>query len=158
MNLSPRSPVEEVHVRHSKVSVAFRSPGVDLPYRRSFAKKSPWEQVVVVGAHVEFPPVMEFVRNEMPYQGPAAAMYDVLKAVKNEICFFTARNAPFLNLRLIESPVGSAAKPMLPCRPDRVQPLYRRNGSRSVEGKSGGRKATLQRFSMKQSTRIFFRG
>jgi hypothetical protein len=99
-------------------------------------------QLVVVGAHAEFPePVMEFVRNEMPYQAPAAAMYYALKAAKNEIGFVTSRNAPFLNLRLIESPVGSSAKPMLLCRFGKIERnrsiRFTPNGSLSVEGKSG---------------------
>ena len=111
--------------------------------------------MVVVGAHAEFPPVIEFVRNEMPYQGSAAAMYDVLEAV-NEICFFTSRNAPFLSLGLIESPVGSRC-----CRADLARSSATAlppNGFLSVEGKSGGRKATPQHFSMKKFTRILFRG
>jgi molybdopterin-guanine dinucleotide biosynthesis protein A len=69
----------------------YGNPKFQLPFDRralishiveSFAKEGPWSRISAR---------YEFVRNETPYQGPAAARYDVLKAVKNEICFFARR-------------------------------------------------------------------
>ena len=85
------------------------------------------DTVVVAAPQQELPELPStIVRDDVAYQGPVGGIYYGLQAARQEICFVTSCDAPFLNLRLIAYLMAQIADydVVVPCTENRYQPLH----------------------------------
>lgn len=85
------------------------------------------DTVVVVAPEQELPALPStIVRDDVAYQGPVGGIYYGLKAAREEICFVTSCDAPFLNLTLISYLIAQISNydVVVPFTEGRYQPLH----------------------------------
>ena len=83
--------------------------------------------VVVTAPDQELPPLPVMVtRDEVAYQGPVGGIFYGLQVAREELCFVTSCDAPFLNLALISHLLVLASEydVVVPYWQDRLQPLH----------------------------------
>lgn len=83
--------------------------------------------VVVAAPEQELPPVAAtLVRDSVAYQGPVGGICYGLQAAREELCFVTSCDAPFLNLDLVRFLLSLAAEQdvVVPHWQERLQPLF----------------------------------
>jgi molybdopterin-guanine dinucleotide biosynthesis protein A/molybdopterin converting factor small subunit len=83
--------------------------------------------VVVAAPEQELPPLpVTITRDEVAYQGPVGGMFYGLHAAREELCFVTSCDAPFLNPTLISYLLSLASDydVVVPHWQDRLQPLH----------------------------------
>lgn len=85
------------------------------------------DTVVVAAPAQELPALPStIVRDDVAYQGPVGGIYYGLKAAREEICFVTSCDAPFLNLTLISYLISQISNydVVVPFTEERYQPLH----------------------------------
>lgn len=83
--------------------------------------------VVVAAPEQELPPLpVTITRDEVAYQGPVGGIFYGLQAAREELCFATSCDAPFLNLALISHLLSLAPdyEVVVPHWQGRLQPLH----------------------------------
>ncbi len=83
--------------------------------------------VIVAAPEQELPPVVAtLVRDSVAYQGPVGGIYYGLQAAREELCFVTSCDAPFLNLDLVAFLLALATEHdvVVPYWEERLQPLF----------------------------------
>lgn len=90
--------------------------------------RSAFSDIVVVAApEQELPPVAAtLTRDSVAYQGPVGGIYYGLQAAREELCFITSCDAPFLNLNLVRFLLSLATEHdvVVPYWQERLQPLF----------------------------------
>jgi molybdopterin-guanine dinucleotide biosynthesis protein A/molybdopterin converting factor small subunit len=83
--------------------------------------------VVVAAPEQELPPLpVTITKDEVAYQGPVGGMFYGLQAAREELCFVTSCDAPFLNPPLISYLLSLASDydVVVPYWQERLQPLH----------------------------------
>lgn len=83
--------------------------------------------IVVAAPEQDLPPLpVTVVRDEVAYQGPVSGIYYGLRAAREEVCFVTSCDAPFLNLSLISYLLSQIPDydVVVPYWQERFQPLH----------------------------------
>ncbi|MGE0684598.1 MAG: NTP transferase domain-containing protein [Candidatus Binatia bacterium] len=83
--------------------------------------------VVVAAPEQELPPLpVTLTRDDVAYQGPVGGIFYGLQAAREELCFVTSCDAPFLNPALIAYLLSLASDydVVVPYWQDRLQPLH----------------------------------